>query len=310
MKSIENILVVMDSSSEHHAALIQGIKVAQKTSASIKLFLVAYNRQFVSHWNFNQTQLDSLKNDYLASQRTWLEAFVPDIEALNIKVEVNVVWHADVSSAILAEVSTSNISMVIKSTKKDSLINKVFFTPNDWQLLEHCNVPLLLTKNISDYSYQKIMAAVNPDISHDQADDLDVDIVEAAQEIAKIYNGTAHVCHCYEPIDIKLWQSLNSADLAQELVDENFNDYSNATKKHHKIVFDKLLSNFNFDDECMHLIPGIPKDELPLFAKEEKVDLFVMGMNNNGKFIGNTIEEVLGHIDCDILSIRSKDNVD
>jgi len=49
MKSIESILVVMDSSSTHQAALVQAIKIAKKMSARIDLFLVAYKRQFVSH---------------------------------------------------------------------------------------------------------------------------------------------------------------------------------------------------------------------------------------------------------------------
>jgi len=304
MKSIESILVVMDSSSEHQAALVQGIKIAKKTSARIDLFFVAYNSQFVSHWNFNQDQLDILKKEYLVSKVAWLKTFVPEIEALDIKVSIDVVWHSDVSTAILAEVASNNTSMVIKSTKKDSLINKVFFTPNDWQLLEHCSVPLLLTKNISDYPYKKIMGAVNPDNTQDKSGQLDIDIIKATEKMAEFYGGKAHVCHCYEPIGIELWQGLTSLGADQSI---DFNDYTDATTKHHKASFYKLLADYSFDEECTHLVPGCPKNELPVFVKEEQVDLLVMGMNNNGKFIGNTIEEVLGHIDCDLLSIKSRD---
>ncbi|TYK66303.1 universal stress protein [Colwellia echini] len=307
MKSIESILVVMDSNSEHHAALVQGIKIAKKTSARLDLFLVVYNRQFVSHWNFNQSQLDSLKKEYLVSKVNWLKAFVPDIEAMGINVTIDVVWHSDISTAILAEVASNDTSMVIKSTKKDSLINKVFFTPNDWQLLEHCSVPLLLTKNISDYSYQKIVAMVNPDINNEPSDSLDTDIIDAALAMADFYDGKANVGHCYEPIDKELWQGLSSVSVEQGLAVGNFNEYSKATKLHHKKVFEKLLSQYNFETDNIHLIPGNPEDEIPVFSKEAKVDLFVMGMNDNGKFIGNTIEEVLGHIDCDVLSIRCRD---
>ena len=115
MKSIESILVVMDSSSTHQAALVQAIKIAKKMSARIDLFLVAYKRQFVSHWNFNQEQLDVLKKGYLVSQIDWLKTFVPEIEAMDIKVSIDVVWHSDVSPAILTEIASNDTSMVIKS---------------------------------------------------------------------------------------------------------------------------------------------------------------------------------------------------
>tara|TARA_B100000809_G_scaffold140667_1_gene138222 strand:- start:1825 stop:1959 length:135 start_codon:yes stop_codon:yes gene_type:complete len=44
MRLIKNILVVMDSASDHQATLVQAINIAEKTSASIELFLVVYNR--------------------------------------------------------------------------------------------------------------------------------------------------------------------------------------------------------------------------------------------------------------------------
>jgi len=222
---------------------------------------------------------------------------------MDIKVSIDVVWHSDVSPAILTEIASNDTSMVIKSTKQDSLINKIFFTPNDWQLLEHCSVPLLLTKNMSDSPYQKIMGAVNPNKPRDGGEQLDVDIIDAALVMAELYDGKAHVCHCYEPIGKELWQGLISLNVEEK---SNFNDYSDATTKHHETSLNQLLNDYSFEDENTHLVPGCPVDELPILAKKEKVDLFVMGMNNNGKYIGNIIEEVLGHIDCDLLSIRYK----
>ena len=104
----------MDSSSDHQAALVQAIKIAEKTAASIELFLVAYNSQCVSHWNLEQAQLDDLKNEYLASKVRWLETYIPEIKVLNIVVTLDVVWHADVSCAVLAKVASTDASMVIK----------------------------------------------------------------------------------------------------------------------------------------------------------------------------------------------------
>ena len=146
MQLINKVLVVMDSSSDHQPALVQAINIAKKTSASIELLLVAYNSEFVSHWNFNQAQSEALQKEYLASKLRWLETYLPEVKPLGIEVYMDVVWHADVSCAVLAKIESNGASLVIKSTKQNSTINKIFFTPCDWQLLEHCPVPLLLTK--------------------------------------------------------------------------------------------------------------------------------------------------------------------
>ena len=307
MKKITNILVVMDSASDHQAALVQAINIAEKTSASIELFLVAYNSHFVSHWNFDQAQLDALQKEYLASKSRWLETYLLEVKSLDIVVNMDVVWHSDVSCAVLAKVASTETSMVIKSTKKDSTINQIFFTPSDWQLLEHCPVPLLLTKNIREYSYRSIMAAVDPGKTHDKAEKLDVKILQAGLIMAELFARQAHVCHCYQPMGIELWQAMSVVGMEQSSVKGDFNeysDYSDAIKYHHKTIFDELLSNFTVDEKLTHLVVGTAEYQLPELVKAYEVDLLVMGMGNNGKFIGNTIEKILDKVDCDILSIR------
>jgi len=295
----------MDSSSDHQAALLQAINIAEKTSASIELFLVAYNSQCVSHWNLDQVQLDDLKKEYLASKVRWLATYIPEVKALNIVVTMDVVWSADVNCAVLAKVASTDTSMVIKSTKQDSIINKIFFTPSDWQLLEHCSVPLLLlTKNTKEYSYQQIMAAVNPGKTHKTADRLDTKILQASLVMSELFDSQTHVCHCYQPIGVELWQGMSSVGMDHTLVHGDMNDYSEAIKCHHKAVLCELLSDYTFDEKLTHLVAGLVECELPEVVTEHQIDLLVMGMCNNGKYIGNTIEKILNNVECDILSLK------
>lgn len=304
MKLIKKILVVMDSSSDHQPALVQAINIAKKTLASIELLLVAYNSEFVSHWNFNQAQSAALQKEYLASKLRWLETYLPEVKPLGIEVYMDVVWHTDVSCAVLAKIESNGASLVIKSTKQNSTINKIFFTPCDWQLLEHCPVPLLLTKNISDYSYRKVMAAVDPERSHNKAEKLDAEIIQATLAMAELFKGQAHVCHCYQPIGIELWQGMSSVGMDHSLINGDFHEYSDAIKHHHQVAFKALLSDYAFDEETTHLVAGSAEFELPELVNTQQVDLLVMGMANNGKFIGNTVEKILDNVGCDILSLK------
>ncbi|KGJ86506.1 universal stress protein [Colwellia psychrerythraea] len=304
MKFIKSILVVMDDNSDRQTALIQAINIAEKTSATIELFLVVYKNEFVSHWNFNQEQLDALQKEYIASKLRWLETYLPEVKALDIVVHFDVVWHADVSCAVLTKAAKVNASMVVKSTQKSSMINKMFFTPCDWQLLEHCPVPLLLTKNRDDDSYHKVMTAVDPEKTHNKVEKLDVNILQAGLVMAELFDAQVHVCHCYQPIGIELWQGMSSVGMDHSLINGDFHEYSDAIKAHHQAAFSELLSNYTFDEQLTHLIAGSAEYEIPELVKSQQVDLLVMGMANNGKFIGNTVEKVLDNIDCDILSLK------
>lgn len=304
MKLIDNILVIMDASTEYQASLVQAIKIAKQTSATIDLFLVAYNTDFISHFGLNQTQLDSAKKEYLATKTRWIKTYATEVKALDINVNIDVVWHSDVSNAILAKVGGKDYSIVIKSTKQDSLIDKIFFTPSDWHLLEHCSAPVLLTKKAENSSYQQIMSAINPYI--DQYDDakLDNEILKANLAMANLFGGKSHVCHCYDPKNAELWQNMSKIGLCDSLDHSDFNNGKNEIEKKTKTIFEKLLIDFTFDESLIHIVEGCPVDEIPELVKSEKVDLLVMGMCNNGKYIGNTIEKVLDNVECDLLSIK------
>lgn len=308
MKAIKHILVVMDPASDHQPALVQAIKIAKSTSATIELFVVAYNSDFVSHWNFNQTQLAALQQEYVGTKLRWLETYLTEVQVQGINTKLDVIWHPDFSSAVIAKVASSDSNLVIKSTKQYSTIKKIFFTPSDWQLLEHCPVPLLLTKSLDDSAYSNIMAAVDPEKSHDKPDNLDSKIISAAQTMSDMFDASLDLCHCYQPIGIELWQGMSSVGMDHSLINGDFNDYSEAIKRHHQVAFDTLLSDYSFDKQSTHLIAGSAEFEIPQLVKDKQVELLVMGMGNNGKFIGNLVEKVLDNVECDILSLNGANN--
>jgi len=304
MKTIKHILVIMDPKSDHQPALVQAIKIAKKLSATVELFVVAYDSNFVSHWNFNKEQLAGLQKEYVSSKLRWLETYVTEAEMQGVHTKLDVIWHAGYSRAVVAKVASSNVSLVIKSTKQYSTLKKIFFTPSDWQLLEHCPVPLLLTKSLSVVSYDQVMAAVDPGKNNEKPEDLDAKILSVTMTMADLFDASAHVCHCYQPIGIELWQGMSSVGMDHSLVNGDFSDYSDAIKHHHQVAFEQLLSDYDFDKNSSHLVAGSAEFELPELVKANHVDLLVMGMANNGKFIGNTVEKILDNVDCDILSLK------
>lgn len=306
MNSINHILVIMNPSSDQQPALIQALKVAQQTSASIELCAIVYNNSFISHFNFNKSQLAELQQEYVNTKMRWLETYRQQVEAMGIAVTLDVTWHPNLSGAVAEKLTNKEVSLVVKSTKQYSSIKKVFFTPSDWQLLEHCTVPLLLTKSLDDTPYKNLMAAVDPDNTHDKPRDLDNHLISAATELADLFKADTHISHCYQPIGVELWQGLSAVGMESSVANDAFNDYSEGIKQHHKTLFKTLLADYQFEDAFIHLTAGNAEAKLPELVKQHEIDLLVMGMSNNGQIIGNLIERVIDNVPCDILSLRAQ----
>lgn len=313
MKAIKHILVVMDPMCEQQPALERAIGLAKQTSAAIELFLVAYNRQLVNHWTFNKEQLALLQKEYIASQLRWLETYVNDVVKQGLTVTIDIKWQKNIVTAVLDKATQVSTDIVIKSTHQHPTLNKLFFTPTDWRLLQYCHVPLLLAKSSSDdddtshenTSYKVIMAAVDPVKSHNKPANLDNAIIDASTGLAALFEATIHVSHCYQPVGIEMWQGMSSVGMDQSLPMVDFNEYQQSIKDYHQRLFDELVDDYGFEDSSLHLISGEVEFELAELVQEYQVDLLVMGMSDKVGFIGNTVEKILDNVRCDILSVKA-----
>ncbi len=299
----------MDPMCEHQPALTRAISLAKQTSATVELFLVAYNRQLVNHWTFEPEQLALLQKEYVASQLRWLETYVNDVVEQGLTVKLDIQWHKNIATAVLDKASQVSADMVIKSTHQHPRLNRLFFTPTDWRLLQHCHVPLLLAKPSSgdeqSTSYKIIMAAVDPVNSNDKPANLDKAILDASVGFTALFASEIHITHCYQPVGLELWQGMSSVGMDQSLPMVDFNEYQKSIENYHQQSLGELVKDYGFDDSSLHLISGEVEFELAELVEETQVDLLVMGMGDNVGFIGNTVEKILDNVHCDILSVRA-----
>ncbi len=314
MRAIKHILVVMDPMCEQQPALARAISVAKQTSATIELFLVAYNRQLVNHWTFDAEQLAVLQKEYLASQLRWLETYVNDVVGQGLTVKIDIQWHKNIVKAVLDKAALVSADIVIKSTHQHPTLSKLFFTPTDWRLLQYCQVPLLLAKSPNNANnsiayqvppYKVIMAAVDPAKSNDKPANLDNTIIDASVGLAALFQADIHVSHCFQPVGLELWQGMSSVGMDQSLPMLDFNEYQQHIEDTHKRLFDELMKDYGFENPSLHLAAGEIEFELEALAQENQVDLLVMGMGENVGFIGNTVEKILDNVRCDILSVKA-----
>lgn len=305
--NIKHILVDIDPTKNKQPALSKAIDLAVKFDAGIELLLVDYNGALASKWMFDEQQFENAKAGYLNHKQRWLRSYVDDVVDQNVPVSVDVVWNKSVFQGIMDKVRHSEVDLVVKSTHRHSTLNKVLFTPNDWRLLKACPVPLLLAKEGSRQDYRNIMAAVDPTQSGGKPEGLDKLLLETTVDLSNTFDAEAHAVHCYEAVDVELWQSIGIGAYALGVDSNDYVSYQKRVKQSHQTQFSELLEGFDFKEENKHLEAGMASFHLPEVVDDHDIDLIVMGTMYRSGPLGSTAEKVLDNLGCDVLAIKPED---
>ncbi len=304
---VKHILVDMDPTQAEQPALTKAIILAKEFGASIELFLVDYHNGLVANWFFNERRLEELKAAYLASKKRWLDSYVNQVVDAGISVSTDVSWHKPLYEAINQKVVESHADLAIKSTHRHPTVNKIFFTPNDWQLLKTCPVPLLMVKSHTANNYRNIMAAIDPSQSHDKAQCLDKIILDTTQALSVKLSAVAHVAHCYQPVDMQLWNAAGLNEYQLDIPVPDHQKYLEQLNQHHIDEFTQQIKNYNFAKENQHIEAGFVSSQLLKIVDKQQIDLIVMGTTYRTGLLGSTVENLLDDINCDILAVKCED---
>ena len=306
--NINHILVDMDPTSDQQPALDKAITLAKRFNASIELFLVVYNSGIKNQWFLDSEQLEKIKQSYIKSQQRWLDTYVNEVVNAQLSVSADVRWHKPIYEAIIDKVKESNADLVIKSTHQHPTLSKVFFNPNDWQLLKACPVPLLLAKQRTNDNYDHIMAAIDPTQSHGKPEGLNKIIMDTTKAWSESLSASAHVAHCYESLELQMWQNIgidsSAYGIGSGLTAEEYQNYKEQLDSRQTERFEKMIEASGFSEENKHLESGTAVEMLPELVNRNNIDLLVMGTTYRTGLLGSTVEKILDNVNCDILAVK------
>lgn len=105
------------------------------------------------------------------------------------------------------------------------------------------------------------------------------------------------VVHVVESIPVFMDMSgyLNTSEIVEQMQKEATN------------LIKKIGKDLEIPEDNQHIIVGSPKTDIVALAKEIKADLIVMGAHNRhliDNLIGSSTDAVLRSADCDVLTIR------
>ena len=310
---INHILVDMDPTKKEQPALSRAIGLAKKFNASIELLLIVYNSGLMSQWFIDDERLERIKQSYIASHKLWLDNYIKQVIHARIPVTIDVRWHTPIYEGIIQKIKSSNADLLIKSTHQHPKVNKIFFTPNDWQLLKSCPIPLLLTKAETAEEYTGIMAAIDPSHSHGKPEGLDKVILDTTTSLANILSANAQVAHCYEAVALPIWPGVGTSPMDMGtglgLSPVEYKEYIKEVNAHHSELFEQMIANYDLPTESKHLVEGTASLSLPKIVDDNNISLLVIGTTYRRGLLGSTAEKILDNVNCDILAVKPDDYI-
>ncbi|MEI6895578.1 MAG: universal stress protein UspE [Colwellia sp.] len=305
MDTYQNILVVIDPTTDEQKALNRAIELAAKIKTyapeqqiTITAFFSIFDFSYEMTTILSSSERNSMSQMVVEEKQHWLNDL---ISATNspIKIESKVVWHNRPFEAIIKHVIEHQCDLVIKGTHQHSKLKSVVFTPTDWHILRKCPCPVLLVKEHEWPQQGNVLAALNIGSDEDEHISLNNSVTKQAKVIAQLISANVHLVNSYPGTPV---------NIAIEIPEFDASEYNNAMKIHHNKAMKKHAKSFDIPLSNTHVLEGLPETIIEQTALKIDAELVVLGTVGrtgiSAALIGNTAEHVIDLLDCDVLALK------
>lgn len=300
MKTISNILVVLDPTVERDFLVDRVKLIAKDTGAKIQLYINNVNTLTDHSYAYEGVDgefFESQRRLFEEHYRHLLKQLEREFDAENLEVESVFTEQHHLAEAIIEQTKKNKPDLVIKSTHHHGMLERSLVTNTDWRLIRKCPAPILLIKPQQWHQDGSIVTAVDPLHSKAAQSSLDHELIRSTELLASLLNQTPGVFHSYYPFVSGMFpMSGESAD------------YVKTIRERHKSKLEELLSKHTIAKENVHLSQGDLVPTLITYLKSVNANILVIGALSRNflerAIVGNTAEKILEGCPCDILVIK------
>jgi universal stress protein E len=306
MKRFKNILVVLDPEDEDHLALQRAVAVARLNQASLHVLLVLEALPLEMRMLVTAVHPQALQDIVERKQRARLDKWLAPLREDGIAVTTSLEWSNTPFLAIIRTVLRHQHDLVIKTVQRVTGPGAVLFHPTDRHLMRKCPCPLWMLKPATHPAYRRILAAVDPFPDEEPNNELNRTILELAGSLAAIEAADLHVVHA---VQLVTGAVLYSPDVDAG-VEVDMGQYRDEMLALHQQRMHQLLADYAIAAERVHIETGVPGEVIVDVARRAQADLIVTGTVARtgipGLLIGNTAEQILDYVSCDVLAVKPR----
>ncbi len=300
MVKYQNILVAIDPQQDDQPALRRAVYLNQRIGGKIKAFLPIYDFSYEMTTLLSPDERTSMRKGVISQRTEWIRQQAHAYLDAGIDIEIKVVWHNRPFEAIIQEVVSAKHDLVLKMAHQHDRLEAVIFTPTDWHLLRKCPCPVWMVKDQPWPEGGKALVAVNLASEEPHHDHLNQKLIRETIELAQMVNQTeVHLVGAYPVTPI---------NIAIELPDFDPSVYNDAIRGQHLVAMKALRQKFAMDEKLTHVEKGLPEEVIPELAQHLDAGIVVLGTIGrtgiSAAFLGNTAEQVIDHLRCDLLVIK------
>ena len=304
MKKINQILSVIDPTSDGQTAMERAAWLAEKTGATLELFICYYNEYLSGDRLFDSPSLEKARQEIIAGHEKHLDKLAAPLRERGIEVTTMAVWDHPLYEGIVRHAAATGADIVFKDTHHHSAVSRALLTNTDWSLIRACAAPLWLVKPQEFPDHPVFVASIDPLNEHDKPAALDDEILVLSKSLADACGGEVRAFHSYDP-RIAVATATANAYIPVSLP---FDEIEKQMREQHEKRFNEVIEFHDIDKDKSHLVAGLTHEELPALAEEVEADVVVMGAVSRNRwkrlFIGATAERTLEHLPCDLLIVK------
>ncbi len=303
MSRYQNILVAIDAQQDDQPALRRAVYLNQRIGGKIKAFLPIYDFSYEMTTLLSPDERANMRKGVISQRTEWIREQAHAYIEAGVEIEIKVVWHNRPFEAIIQEVLVHQHDLVLKMAHQHDRLEAVIFTPTDWHLLRKCPCPVWMVKDQPWPEGGKAVVAVNLASEEPHHDELNQKLIRETSRLAEMVNHTeVHLVGAYP---------ITPINIAIELPDFDPSVYNDAIRGQHLVAMKALRQKFSISEEFTHVAKGLPEEVIPDIASHLDAGIVVLGTIGrtglSAAFLGNTAEQVIDHLRCDLLAIKPDD---
>jgi len=303
MSRYQNMLVAIDPQQDDQPALRRAVYLNQRIGGKIKAYLPIYDFSYEMTTLLSPDERASMRQGVISQRTEWIREQARAYLEAGVEIEIKVVWHNRPYEAIIQEVLAHGHDLVLKMAHQHDRLEAVIFTPTDWHLLRKCPCPVWMVKDQPWPEGGKAVVAVNLASEEPHHDELNQKLIRETTRLAEMVNHTeVHLVGAYP---------ITPINIAIELPDFDPSVYNDAIRGQHLVAMKALRQKFAIREEFTHVAKGLPEEVIPDIASQLSAGIVVLGTIGrtglSAAFLGNTAEQVIDHLRCDLLAIKPDD---
>lgn len=279
MREIRRILAaVKDPGARSLPAVNKAVQLARALGAELELFHAIDSPYYVDMLGMATDRTRRLECDERSEYLQRLERLAARARLHAATVSVAAECDYPVYEAIIRRAIETRADLIVAECHAGRRVAPGLLRLSDWELLRLSPVPVLLVKRTRPYHHPTVLLALDPSHAFAKPAKLDAEIVQAGGAVSSALSGRLHAVHAY------------------------------AVAAGARAGFDEALRSARVAADCRHLVPGEPTRAVRDVARRLRADIVVAGaVSRSGlkrALIGNTAEELLDCLRCDLLVVK------